>query len=530
MLGRFFPRELVALLAVGAVCVSGLLAGAPVAIAQTQAAPNYQGLWWAAPAGSESGWGINFAHQGDIIFASWFTYDVAGKGMWLVMTAPQSAPNTYAGTLYSTTGPAFNAVPFVPAQVVATAVGTGTLTFTDTNDGSFAYTVNGTSQLKSITREVFGTLPNCATATGSLAAATNYTDLWWAAPAGAESGWGINLSHEGSIIFATWFTYALNGTPMWLVVTASQTSPGVYAGTLYQTTGPAFNAVPFNPANVLATAVGNASFSFSDGNNAMFSYTVNGISQTKAITREVFQAPGTVCQEPASGTAEGLWRGTTSADQTALGIVMDDGTYYLLYSRSGGAGDAGVVQGSSMELNGALTSPDGLDFPIQYGDTFGEWVPATVSGTYVPRASLQLTIGEGSGSRTVSASYDPDYDHPASLAAAAGTYVGLSGSVNGATCATFTLDANGNVSGSNCADCGFQGTITPHKSVNVFDWSVKVIGGCPPGGATVTGILYYDQAAGQIHAFAPCRSDVDACVTHLDNEQAALYYWIGTKQ
>ncbi|HEX6793354.1 MAG TPA: glycosyl hydrolase family 28-related protein, partial [Casimicrobiaceae bacterium] len=39
------------------------------------ASPNYEGLWWASPAGSESGWGINFAHQGDIIFATWFTYD-----------------------------------------------------------------------------------------------------------------------------------------------------------------------------------------------------------------------------------------------------------------------------------------------------------------------------------------------------------------------------------------------------------------------------------------------------------------------
>ena len=36
---------------------------------------------------SESGWGINFAHQGDVIFASWFTYDMTGKGWWLVMTA-----------------------------------------------------------------------------------------------------------------------------------------------------------------------------------------------------------------------------------------------------------------------------------------------------------------------------------------------------------------------------------------------------------------------------------------------------------
>src|SRR6185369_5405466 len=44
------------------------------------ATPNYQGLWWKSPGGSESGWGINFAHQGDTIFASWFTYDVNGRG------------------------------------------------------------------------------------------------------------------------------------------------------------------------------------------------------------------------------------------------------------------------------------------------------------------------------------------------------------------------------------------------------------------------------------------------------------------
>ena len=257
---------------------------------------NFQGLWWAAPAGSESGWGINFAHQGDIIFASWFTYDQNGKGLWLVMTAPKTGPGVYAGTLYTTTGPPFNAVPFSPAKVVPTAVGMGTLTFSDANNGTFAYTVNGFAQNKAITREVFATLPACATATGSLTPASNYTDLWWAAPAGSESGWGINLTEEGTTIFATWFTYDLDGTPMWLVVTAPQTMPGVFSGTLYRTTGPAFNAVPFNPMNVVATAVGMATFTFSDGNNATFVYTVSGIAQANAITREVFAAPSTVCQ------------------------------------------------------------------------------------------------------------------------------------------------------------------------------------------------------------------------------------------
>ena len=258
---------------------------------------NYEGLWWNAPAASESGWGINFAHQGDIIFASWFTYDLTGKGWWLVMTAPKTAPNTYSGALYQTTGPPFNAVPFNPMQVTPTQVGTGTLSFSDANNGTFAYTVNGIAQTKNITREVFGPLPTCTFgAQPNLALATNYQDLWWASPAGSESGWGVNFTHQGDTIFATWFTYDLDHTPMWLVVTAQKTAPGTYAGTLYRTTGPAFNAVPFNPANVVATAVGTATLSFTDGTTGTFAYTVNGISQTKAVTREVFANPGTVCQ------------------------------------------------------------------------------------------------------------------------------------------------------------------------------------------------------------------------------------------
>jgi hypothetical protein len=67
-------------------------------------------------------------------------------------------------------------------------------------------------------------------------------------------------------------------------------------GTLYRTTGPAFNAVPFKPASVVGTTVGTATLTFTDGATAAFSYTVDGVSQTKLITREVFAPPGTVCQ------------------------------------------------------------------------------------------------------------------------------------------------------------------------------------------------------------------------------------------
>jgi len=271
----------------------------PATVVQVVAAgaPNYGGLWWNSPAGSESGWGINLAHQAGTIFATWFTYDATGKGLWLSMTSVLTSPGVYTGTLQQSTGPAFSAVPFNPGLVRRFAVGTGTLTFTDADNAIFAYTVNGISQTKTITRQVFGRLPTCTfNLLTDLSVAYNYQDLWWASPAGVEAGWGLYSTQQGDTMFLTWFTYDVDGTPLWLSATAPKIALGAYAGTLYRTTGPPFNAVSFDPARVVATAVGRVSLGFADGQTGTFAYTVNGITQTKAITREILVAPGTVCQ------------------------------------------------------------------------------------------------------------------------------------------------------------------------------------------------------------------------------------------
>jgi hypothetical protein len=259
-------------------------------------AVNYEGLWWNAPAGSESGWGISFAHQGNVIVATWFTYDLTGKGWWLVMTAPNTGGNTFSGTLYQTTGPPFDAELFDPSQVTRTPVGVGTIAFTDANNGTFAYTVNGISQSKNVTRQVFGALPECIfDPLNNLVTATNFQDLWWNSPGGSESGWGISLTHQSDTIFGVWFTYDYDRSPMWLVTTAKQTS-GYFLGDLLRTTGPAFNAVPFDPAAVQRTKIGDVFLGFIDGNRGVFTYTVDGSRMTKLITREVFRSPGTLCR------------------------------------------------------------------------------------------------------------------------------------------------------------------------------------------------------------------------------------------
>ncbi len=157
------------------------------------------------------------------------------------------------------------------------------------------------AQAHKITRQVFGPLPTCSFGVlPNIALASNFTDLWWAAPAGSDPGWGINFAHQGDTIFATWFTYERSGAPMWLVVTARQTAPGAFAGNLYRTGGPPFFADPFDPAKVVATLVGTATFWFVDGNNGTLTYSVLDrgypVAGSSKITREIFAAPGTVCQ------------------------------------------------------------------------------------------------------------------------------------------------------------------------------------------------------------------------------------------
>jgi hypothetical protein len=304
--GKFSAADLADIAAYLGTIVSGGGGGAAV---------NYQGLWWAS-GGNEAYWGVNFVHQGDQVFGTWYTYDTTGRPWWLSMLTTRTAPgsNVYSGPIYVDAGPPFNN--FVGAGK-PTQIGTATLTFADANNGTFAYTVNtpaaaamgmtiaaAVAQQKAITRFDLGTgaQPTC-TYTASApdyASATNYQDLWWVGD-GSESGWGINFAHQGDSIFATWYTYDVDGAPLWLSVLAARAGKtNVYTGTLYRTSGPRFDA--YDQTKAVLVQVGTATLTFANGGGATFSYTTNGngglpaVTQQKAIARYVFAAPaGTVC-------------------------------------------------------------------------------------------------------------------------------------------------------------------------------------------------------------------------------------------
>lgn len=219
------------------------------------------------------------------------------------MTAPKMPDGTYSGTLVRTSGSSYAAIPYDNnAYKVEPFTSSATLSFNSPTSGTITYQPGSTVVNQPITMQVFGPLPTCVWgAMTDLSKATNFTDLWWASPPGSEDGWGVNLTHQGTTIFATWFTYDGGGSAMWLSATAPQTGPNTYSGILYRTSGPAWGSLPFDTSLISYVEVGTATFAFTDGNSATFFYNVNSqggagsSSQVKAITRQVFRPPGTAC-------------------------------------------------------------------------------------------------------------------------------------------------------------------------------------------------------------------------------------------
>lgn len=253
---------------------------------------SYQGIWWNP---DESGWGVNLTHQDDVIFAAWFTYDASGKAVWWVASmAQQGTQQVFKGDLYQTTGPAYSAPTFAPERVTRTVVGTAQVSFAGASHANFTYTVGGVTQTKAVTPQVFRKIPVCELKSqAELPSATNYSGLWWNPD---ESGWGVNFAHQGDIVFATWFTYDIDGKPMWLVGSLSQTDTSRFRGVLYRTTGPAFSAVPFRPDDVGRFDVGVAEVEFANGANASWTATVNGVRQSRQIRQQVFREAVSVCR------------------------------------------------------------------------------------------------------------------------------------------------------------------------------------------------------------------------------------------
>jgi len=277
-------------------------------------APSYEGLWWNP---SESGWGVSIAHQGDMIFAVWYTYDHDGTPMWLFMPDAQLVGDDtetsmgmmgmgmmgmqmmgmsryspmYSGTLYRSS--------LSSGKVSIAEVGMATFRFKGRDSGVFAYTVGNVSQSKDISRMVFAAGNSGCTVGGTKAAGTeNFQDLWWNP---ADSGWGVNIAQQGDTVFGTYYTYDANGRATWFVMSNEaryDTGSDVvgFEGPMLVATGPPFDSPTWSASKVALTEVGQATFLFDSRGQSQFVARLAGVQQpAKPIARMAFSGPASVC-------------------------------------------------------------------------------------------------------------------------------------------------------------------------------------------------------------------------------------------
>ena len=270
--------------------------------ALAQETTNYSYTWWNA---SEPGWGYNLTHQGDVLYGTWYTYAGDGKPMFLTVEARLADDGSFSGPVYRVAGTPFQLIDGTQAFTAVTEVGVATMRFDAEGKLKLDYTLDGTpTQSKDLERFTFDpAAPECVGTTGSRAGADNYSDLWWNA---SEAGWGLTLSHQGDIIFVLWYTYGDEGRDQWIsVATLVKQADGSFAGALQRPTSGTFILDINGPATTFPVPeVGSASLSFSDGETGSFSYTLDGVTQTKAITRFVAVAadqPKPLCRVKDAG-------------------------------------------------------------------------------------------------------------------------------------------------------------------------------------------------------------------------------------
>ena len=89
------------------------------------------------------------------------------------------------------------------------------------------------------------------------------------------------------IILVAWYAYDTNGNPIWYVATNCPVLATGCEGTLYKFTGGAPRTSAWRNINP-AIEVGRVKFTFSDPATGIMNYTVNGVTSSRAITRQVY--------------------------------------------------------------------------------------------------------------------------------------------------------------------------------------------------------------------------------------------------
>lgn len=238
----------------------------------------------------------------------------------------------------------------------------------------------------------------------------NVTGLWQNAD---ESGWGLNLFHQGDILFGALFVYGSDGKPRWYVASSLvgnddgplHDAATTYTGALYEATGPYFGGA-FDPAKVARRQVGTLRFQVGQ-NGSTVDYTIDGVAVSKQVRPYTFRGldlsgryVGYLEQPPstAGGEVRTMVEWTIQDNGSTVHIVQGNGTCVYDGTR-GQDGQVATASGTYTGCgSGSFTlavdpTPDGLTGTFTGNGISAPW-------GRIALARRDAGVAEGNGWRT----------------------------------------------------------------------------------------------------------------------------------
>lgn len=179
----------------------------------------------------------------------------------------------------------------------------------------------------------------------------DYTDMWWAGS--SENGWGMSVTQHGPIQFNVIFAYDAAGKSLWYVMPGGSfnAAGNAFTGSLFLPTSSPFSAYD-KSRFAIGPPVGSATITYTSNSTATLAYTINGISASKSIQRQVFALETT----GANLRLNDLWWATFAEDGWGVNIAQQGRVLFPIWYTYDGNGKATFFTAQGGNWSGTVWS------------------------------------------------------------------------------------------------------------------------------------------------------------------------------